>query len=742
MKHSAKYGIVSISVLLVFMLTFTILYMKGDPTITGEYVQSVGSMHVDNTAPKIIVQNQTVYEGQRVELNVSTEDINNDKIELSYSGWMNSSVYWTDFNDSGTHHVRVCASDSHNTTCANVKILVLDRVCNFSGSLYTKFDSYTPGVPLKVKGINFTHESIIELNFSLDNFTVKRIGTGENGNFSITINTTGFETGTYNLTAIDPQNICRNDQKTITIEKQYKITGKIFSPINTTVPSELYLLLNQTVVAEDDEVYEFLLDHGRVYDLEVVPENVSGLESLYFKQITNAGNNTDILGIDNNPEEDERFINLFGYMPNLKKYKSVTLNISHPKHALFIYKCENWSFYDRKCTDENSWSFLGNANEGQNYTIINLDKGDPGVGVVDKLLKNYCGDGICNDRETCQNCPSDCGSCGGGGGGSGFDFETCLPDWECTNWTSCYNTTQNRVCLDQNECGLQVQKPVTERQCLGEPEQEQEDGVDFGVLLQTMYVTLLPGETVERPLIIHNKKSKDLNLNLDISEKVKEFVHVNNESMFIGANRIGSKNISFEAGKTEGVYKGHINLTSANMRRKVPVIVEIIKEKSFEQKIDLTANLLSKWHWPGSKARYRLDLRKIPLLNSSKQKVELRTTITGKDKIHYYGVENLNLEDSLNIKRNATLPETLKPGSYSINFMARMDASRARYKLDLEVKPRWQFLWYKYQAIVFLLLILLLIVLFGLLMKHEKKPSQKNVKKTPKALSDMDYPYK
>ncbi len=28
----------------------------------------------------------------------------------------------------------------------------------------------------------------------------------------------------------------------------------------------------------------------------------------------------------------------------------------------------------------------------------------------------YCGDGVCNNNETCSTCPQDCGSCGGGGG--------------------------------------------------------------------------------------------------------------------------------------------------------------------------------------------------------------------------------------------------------------------------------------------------------------------------------------
>src|SRR5690606_15796501 len=31
----------------------------------------------------------------------------------------------------------------------------------------------------------------------------------------------------------------------------------------------------------------------------------------------------------------------------------------------------------------------------------------------------YCGDGSCNNGETCSTCPGDCGSCGGSGGGDG-----------------------------------------------------------------------------------------------------------------------------------------------------------------------------------------------------------------------------------------------------------------------------------------------------------------------------------
>ncbi|MCD4771314.1 hypothetical protein K8R30_02755 [archaeon] len=53
---------------------------------------------------------------------------------------------------------------------------------------------------------------------------------------------------------------------------------------------------------------------------------------------------------------------------------------------------------------------------------------------------------------------------GGGGGSSGSNI-ACIPEWECSNWGKCINKKQSRTCTDNNSCGIETDKPDTERKC-------------------------------------------------------------------------------------------------------------------------------------------------------------------------------------------------------------------------------------------------------------------------------------
>jgi hypothetical protein len=42
---------------------------------------------------------------------------------------------------------------------------------------------------------------------------------------------------------------------------------------------------------------------------------------------------------------------------------------------------------------------------------------------------------------------------------------SCNESWECTNWSSCFDSNRTRICSDKNKCGTEKYRPVTTWEC-------------------------------------------------------------------------------------------------------------------------------------------------------------------------------------------------------------------------------------------------------------------------------------
>ncbi|MDD5772931.1 MAG: Ig-like domain-containing protein [bacterium] len=98
-----------------------------------------------NDAPVLNpIANITVNEGKKVTINPSATDIDSNILTYTYSGWMTSSSYVTNYNDAGVHYVTVTVSDGALTNSKTVKVTVINvnRIPTaISQSLITNEDS-------------------------------------------------------------------------------------------------------------------------------------------------------------------------------------------------------------------------------------------------------------------------------------------------------------------------------------------------------------------------------------------------------------------------------------------------------------------------------------------------------------------------------------------------------------------------------------------------------------------------
>ena len=72
------------------------------------------------------IANITVNEGATVALSPAATDLDGDALTYTYSGWMTSSSYTTNYTDAGTHTVTVTVSDSILVDTQDVNITVLN----------------------------------------------------------------------------------------------------------------------------------------------------------------------------------------------------------------------------------------------------------------------------------------------------------------------------------------------------------------------------------------------------------------------------------------------------------------------------------------------------------------------------------------------------------------------------------------------------------------------------------------
>lgn len=106
-----------------------------------------------------------------------------------------------------------------------------------------------------------------------------------------------------------------------------------------------------------------------------------------------------------------------------------------------------------------------------------------GNGILDPDFSGWQANLTNSSNETNPTNPITTTSGSGGGGGCLYNENY---DWKCSGWDECINGTQERVCLNYNNCGTTYGRPETIRQCLQIEETANINEENRG-LLQTIF---------------------------------------------------------------------------------------------------------------------------------------------------------------------------------------------------------------------------------------------------------------
>jgi hypothetical protein len=230
----------------------------------------------------------------------------------------------------------------------------------------------------------------------------------------------------------------------------------------------------------------------------------------------------------------------------------------------------------------------------------------------------YCGDGSCNNGETCSSCSADCGSCGGGshGGGGGGSSTIiiqnktnisqpvspsqqllgCTEDWKCGEWTECtVEGIQVRACSDDSNCGTTISKP-SEIQSCAKPtcsdgiQNQEELGIDCGgSCAKRCGIGELSGKIVQVPSPENSAKSKYgilligllfvlvgmLTMITRMEQRVKMHIHKSHILTHIHEHHYGTP-VNPEANHRKDIGRSKLKLLLMNIAHIIVIIVIIV----------------------------------------------------------------------------------------------------------------------------------------------------------------------
>ncbi|MBD3248816.1 DUF853 family protein [Candidatus Woesearchaeota archaeon] len=323
------------------------------------------------------------------------------------------------------------------------------------------------------------------------------------------------------------------------------------------------------------------------------------------------------------------------------------------------------------------------SDTGITYANITAsDGGSTSSAIVTISLSPYCGDNLCNTGESCANCQSDCGTCpsstsssGGGGGGGGSSRK-----------------------IRELQAEIERLTNITEQQD------------DFNADIEDLFIELQEDEFRNIKITLSNNEDETVFLKAELSKELKDSILLDSEYIMVPP---GEKELDFLAlaNKPIGKYYGSLMLISSTSYKEIPITFKVIKnlEKPELETLDIDVDILTQKINPGDTLRFKLNLRKAPLVTEDPEDVFLKYLVMGLDTDYMgyltgaastditnlsqqkneviYEEENITLENALSIPKELDIPDNFKTGTYVLNIDAKFKGKRiplfAKFKVDV-----------------------------------------------------------
>ena len=244
-------------------------------------------------------------------------------------------------------------------------------------------------------------------------FTLTTVSTTNQTTHQYTINWQDFNTSaalpvtklTYENSTLTEVCYMGNDEENITgapIIWNLSVTNT-----SSDIPFNIIFTYNDTIVsryASDGAMQEEFIDALK-YNISLSSINDDIIINLDNINLTHTNNKT--IGLDKLKNQTEI---IYAINLNISEWNqtNVTINLSYDELSIghiTLYKCDNWNFTERNCTDE-SWTEL-TYDEQNGFLVLNVSNFS-GFKIEQEP---FCGDNICNNEETCSTCQQDCGQC-------------------------------------------------------------------------------------------------------------------------------------------------------------------------------------------------------------------------------------------------------------------------------------------------------------------------------------------